>query len=216
MSFHRHPSSSRRQFFKALAGLLAKSASVGALVMTAVRPVAAFFDRQILSADTDPLRLENEDPQYLDTRNLKITPIRKFDTMGDSTVAVDLGKWRLTVAGDVKKPLQLSYPELLKLPAIEKKALLICAGLFSYHARYKGISLKTLLKMSGGAKTISKVAFHGQGEFLVGKKERFPIEEIEEDRLFLAYAVNGKPLPQKHGFPLRLVANDYYGDTWVK
>ena len=88
--------------------------------------------------------------------------------------------------------------------------------MFSYHARYRGISLKTLLKMSRAAREASRAVFHGQGEFLVGKKESFPIAESAEDRVFLAYSVNGKPLPQKHGFPLRLVANDYYGDTWVK
>ncbi|MFH1083362.1 MAG: molybdopterin-dependent oxidoreductase [Pseudomonadota bacterium] len=36
------------------------------------------------------------------------------------------------------------------------------------------------------------------------------------DKIFLAYQVNGVPLPQKHGFPLRLVAEDHYGHEWVK
>jgi sulfoxide reductase catalytic subunit YedY len=40
--------------------------------------------------------------------------------------------------------------------------------------------------------------------------------EIENDKLFLAYAVNGVPLPQKHGYPLRLVAEDHYGSRWAK
>ena len=35
-------------------------------------------------------------------------------------------------------------------------------------------------------------------------------------RCFWAYQVNGVDLPQKHGFPLRIVAEDYYGDDWVK
>jgi DMSO/TMAO reductase YedYZ molybdopterin-dependent catalytic subunit len=30
------------------------------------------------------------------------------------------------------------------------------------------------------------------------------------------YDVNGKPLPQKHGFPLRVIAEGYYGSTWAK
>jgi len=36
------------------------------------------------------------------------------------------------------------------------------------------------------------------------------------DTVFLAYGVNGKTLPQKHGFPLRVVAEDTYGSDWVK
>jgi sulfoxide reductase catalytic subunit YedY len=28
--------------------------------------------------------------------------------------------------------------------------------------------------------------------------------------------VNGKDLPRRHGFPLRVVAEDSYGSDWVK
>ena len=48
------------------------------------------------------------------------------------------------------------------------------------------------------------------------KTERFPIAEILADKVFLAYRVNDSVLPKKHGFPLRLVAEDYYGGNWVK
>jgi sulfoxide reductase catalytic subunit YedY len=34
--------------------------------------------------------------------------------------------------------------------------------------------------------------------------------------VFLAYQVNGQALPKKHGFPLRVVAEGYYGGDWVK
>jgi DMSO/TMAO reductase YedYZ molybdopterin-dependent catalytic subunit len=34
--------------------------------------------------------------------------------------------------------------------------------------------------------------------------------------VFLAYSVNDRVLPQKHGFPLRVVAEDHYGGSWVK
>ena len=36
------------------------------------------------------------------------------------------------------------------------------------------------------------------------------------NKVFLAYEVNGQRLPQKHGFPLRVVAEDHYGFQWVK
>jgi sulfoxide reductase catalytic subunit YedY len=35
-------------------------------------------------------------------------------------------------------------------------------------------------------------------------------------KVFLAYQVNGKELPRKHGSPLRVIAEDYYGSDWVK
>jgi len=48
------------------------------------------------------------------------------------------------------------------------------------------------------------------------KSETFPIEDVLSNKVFLAYQVNGKALPQRHGFPLRTVAEDYYGYDWVK
>ena len=48
------------------------------------------------------------------------------------------------------------------------------------------------------------------------KVERFRLDEIVSDKIFLAYQVNGKVLPAKHGYPLRVVAEDHYGFDWVK
>ena len=45
---------------------------------------------------------------------------------------------------------------------------------------------------------------------------RYPIEDVLSDTVFLAYGVNGKTLPQEHGFPLRVVAEGTYGSDWVK
>ena len=66
--------------------------------------------------------------------------------------------------------------------------------------------------MENGA---THVTFYGP-EGTYEKVERFPMEEILKQKAFLAYGVNGKPLQQKHGFPLRIVARDRYGGEWVK
>ena len=46
--------------------------------------------------------------------------------------------------------------------------------------------------------------------------ETFSIDYVIAGEVFLAYEVNGVPLPRKHGYPLRIVAGDYYGDDWIK
>jgi len=48
------------------------------------------------------------------------------------------------------------------------------------------------------------------------KTEGFKLAEVDSGRVFLAYGVNGRTLPQKHGFPLRAVAADRFGSDWVK
>jgi sulfoxide reductase catalytic subunit YedY len=62
---------------------------------------------------------------------------------------------------------------------------------------------------------VTHVSFSGP-DGTYEKTERFPIEDILSDKVFLAYSVNGSVLPKKHGFPLRVVAEDYYGGDWVK
>ena len=75
--------------------------------------------------------------------------------------------------------------------------------------------MKHLLNAAGAGSDINYVTFRGpQGPYQ--KVARAPLEEVLADRVFLAYQVNGVPLPQRNGFPLRLVAEGYYGYDWVK
>jgi DMSO/TMAO reductase YedYZ molybdopterin-dependent catalytic subunit len=49
-----------------------------------------------------------------------------------------------------------------------------------------------------------------------GKNIRISLKTLDQKKVLLAYRVNGETLPQKHGFPLRLVYEDAYGYDWVK
>ncbi len=72
-----------------------------------------------------------------------------------------------------------------------------------------------LLQRAGVEEGVSHVRFSGpEGPYQ--KVEQFPISAVRANQIFLAYGVNGKRLPTKHGFPLRLVAEGYYGYDWVK
>ena len=135
--------------------------------------------------------------------------------MGLDDHEVNLDQWRLHIDGKVKGPQKLTYAELKALPSIKRKVLLICPGVFAIHGHWKGLSVEKLLEKAGVDKEATHVTFAGpEGDF--EKVERFTLEEILSGKVFLAYEVNGKPLPLKHGFPLRLVAEDHYGNDWVK
>jgi DMSO/TMAO reductase YedYZ molybdopterin-dependent catalytic subunit len=185
-------------------------------------PVIAFWARawgevkkRVLNRGADRNSLINENPKDLDARNLEPTPLNDFGIMGLSDHPVNLTHWSLRVEGWVSGPLKLSYTQIRALPSIERKVLMICPGYFVNQGLWKGISLKTLLgkvRAKNGAKYVT-VSGPG-GDY--SKPERFPLEEILSDKVFLAYQVNGEDLPLKNGFPLRLVAEDYYGSFWVK
>jgi sulfoxide reductase catalytic subunit YedY len=205
----------RRRFIKTLLGFFV---SLGVFLSPAaglVRKALAKAKKIILPKGTRPESLRGQDPAALDTRNLELTPVEKFGTMGTTNHRVDVKTWQLEVSGHLERPLKLSYQQILQLPAIERNVLLICPGVFSYNARWKGISVKRILEMANVRPGAARVSFSGPLAHSE-KVERFPLADILDDKVFLAYRVNGEDLPMKHGFPLRVVAEGYYGSDWVK
>jgi DMSO/TMAO reductase YedYZ molybdopterin-dependent catalytic subunit len=132
--------------------------------------------------------------------------------MGPTDVAIDLKSYRLKVTGKVERSLSLSYDEILKHPSLTETVLLICPGFFANNGRWTGMNLKILMQEAQTKKEAQYIDIVGAGE----KRVRIPLRELDQKRIFLAYRVNGETLPQKHGFPLRLVYEDAYGFDWVK
>ena len=160
-------------------------------------------------------RLMHANPAKLDTSLLDTTPIEEFDVMGQTIHPVDLQNWRLRIDGAVARPMEFSYEELLALPILELNVLLICPGFFAYNGMWKGFSVARLLEQAGGDPEATHIKFTGSGGFRK-KAKRFEIEQVRSDQLFLAYEVNDIVLPERHGFPLRLVAEGHKGARWVK
>jgi DMSO/TMAO reductase YedYZ molybdopterin-dependent catalytic subunit len=156
--------------------------------------------------------LKNMNPAEIDNRNLDIDPLEKFGTMGPTDVAVDGKTYRLKITGAVLHPLSLSYDQILKFPSLTEPVLLICPGFFSNNGRWTGVSFKALLQEAQVKKEAKYVDVKGAYE----KTVRIPLKDIDRKKIFLAYRVNGETLPQKHGFPMRLVYEDAYGYDWIK
>ncbi len=205
----------RRQFFQKSLVFIAGAGFFLSPLASFVQRVFGEAKKIILPKGTKMETLVQKNPNSLDVRNLTVTPLKNFKTMGITDYEADLAKWRLMVKGALGEPLMLTYGEVKAIPSMEKEVLLICPGFFAYHGRWKGIVMERLLekaKMDMGA---THVTFSGpEGEYEM--VESFPIDEIRKGKVFLAYEVNGKPLPRKHGFPLRIVAEDRYGGEWVK
>jgi len=180
-----------------------------------VRAVFAKAKKIILPKGTRMETLVGKNPADLDTRNLDPTPVQAFGTMGLSDHQVDLKRWRLEIGGLIEYPFKLMYAQVIEMPSIKKDVLLICPGFFAYHARWEGVSVAKLLEMARVSPDTTHVYFSGPKESYE-ETERFPVAEILSDKIFLAYGANGSVLPKKHGFPLRVVAQDYYGGNWLK
>jgi sulfoxide reductase catalytic subunit YedY len=168
--------------------------------------------KEILPKGFSKSKLKDMNPAHVDPRNLDLDPTDKFGTMGPTDIAVDLGTYRLKIGGEVNRPLSLTCEEILKLPSMTEDVLLVCPGFFANYGRWTGVHLNTLLQEAQPKRNALLADIKGGRDKVV----RIRLDSIERKKIFLAYRVNGESLPKKHGFPLRLVYEEVYGDEWVK
>lgn len=127
----------RRQFFKKSIGFIAGAGIFFTPLSSFVKNVYGKTNKVILPKGTKREDLIQKNPKSFDTRNLEVTPLKDFETMGITDHAVDLDKWRLIVKGAVGEPLMLTYGEVKGIPSMVKEILLICPGFFAIHGHWK-------------------------------------------------------------------------------
>jgi DMSO/TMAO reductase YedYZ molybdopterin-dependent catalytic subunit len=128
----------------------------------------------------------------------------------DDVPEVDVASWHIRVDGDVARPREIGYDELLALPSVERDVVLDCTGGWWTEQRWRGVTLAQLLTGSdprGSARRIEVVS-------LTGHAWSFPI--VEAERLLIATHVGGETLSPGHGYPARLIAPDHRGFQWIK
>ena len=205
----------RRQFLKRLFGFVVGASVSLTPALSLLKRALAESARIVLPKGTKRETLIDKNPADLDATHLEVTPTENFGTMGLSDHVENMEKWRLQVTGGVENPLRFKYDEILAMPAIERSVLMICPGFFANHGLWKGFFLKDLLEMAEAEKNLTRVTFSSQ-EGAYGRNQEFSMEEILAGKVFLSYGVNGESLPEKHGFPLRVVAEGHYGSSWIK
>jgi DMSO/TMAO reductase YedYZ molybdopterin-dependent catalytic subunit len=144
-----------------------------------------------------------------------ITPADKFYRIDTALVIpeLDAKSWQMSISGMVDKELLLTFDDLLKRPLIEHDCTLMCVsneigGNLVGNARWTGVRLADVLKEAGVQKGADQVFVTSTDGFTAG----FPVEVALDGReAMIAIAMNGKPLPFRHGFPARLVVPGIYG-----
>jgi DMSO/TMAO reductase YedYZ molybdopterin-dependent catalytic subunit len=132
--------------------------------------------------------------------------------MTGTPMLIEVDGWRLEVTGKVDHPLSLTYDQLRCLPRVEAAPELICPGFFTDHATWAGAPLSAILAMAGVQEDASVI-------YLEAADGYFARIQLNDEALadgFLAYELEGRPLPVLHGFPVRAVFPGKQGNTWVK
>ncbi len=202
----------RRTFIARLAW-----AAVWAVAMAGV-PLAkawAAVKRRLLPADTPREALARMAPPVIDAGRIPPTPLAQFGVMGTDDQTVEISRWRLEIAGKVARPMQLTYADLLARPAVARKLPLICPFVFANQGVWKGCAIWPLLQEAGVSDKAGELVATGSDGANAAQR-RFPLDEVRKGEVFLCYAVNGETLPVKHGYPLRIVAGQEFGDKWLK
>jgi len=133
----------------------------------------------------------------------------------DPRVNVDL--WHLEVNGLVQNPTTYRFQDLKAFNQVEQETTLMCisngldAGLIS-NAVWKGITLRDLIDPAGPMADARRVRLFGVDNYT----DTIPLEKALDPTTLLAWEMNGRSLPDRHGYPLRAIVPGYFGEKHVK
>jgi DMSO/TMAO reductase YedYZ molybdopterin-dependent catalytic subunit len=141
--------------------------------------------------------------------------------------------WRLVVDGCGERPLELAWAELQALPQVRLEAVHECAGSplrptapvrRAGSVVWGGVRLNEVLRLAGVRADAAYVWARGAdsgvypptGEVTDSYLKDLPLGKALRDEVLLATTLNGAPLDERHGAPVRLVVPGYYGTNSVK
>jgi DMSO/TMAO reductase YedYZ molybdopterin-dependent catalytic subunit len=144
-----------------------------------------------------------------------VTPNADFYRIDTALVApqVDPADWTLRIVGMVDREVEIDFDELVGIDRIEQFVTLQCVsnevgGDLVGNALWSGIPLRVLLDRAGVRPEASQIV----GRSVDGWTAGFPTAVALDGRsAMVAVAMNGEPLPVKHGFPARLIVPGLYG-----
>ena len=188
-----------------------------------------------------PMLLHNDRPEDLETPleyfNTWITPNDVFFVRQHlPRPKTDEGTHRVALSGRVNQEKELSIADLRKLPQYTVPATLECTGdaraFFRPrlpgvqwgrgaigNAEWSGPRLSDVLKLVGADANAAWVTVNG-ADVGVAKTPDFirsmRMAKALDPATLLALKMNGEPIPDLHGFPVRLVVPGWDGTSWVK
>jgi DMSO/TMAO reductase YedYZ molybdopterin-dependent catalytic subunit len=204
-----------------------------------MRASEASVSNEKIVRSEEPLNLE------MPFQNLDgfITPTESFYVRTHFPIPrIDREKWRLRVQGQVEKPFEISYDELIKLESKKIPVTLECAGnnrdflepkvkgvqwgLGAVgNVEWTGVPLSILLGRAGIKSSACEVILEGaDGGKLEDPKSpagglkfarSIPLTKAEADVL-LVYKMNDVDLPPEHGFPVRAIVPGWYAMASIK
>ncbi len=179
--------------------------------------------RRALESERALLRLPGvSEPQVPARARIGLAGVSSWETPADDfylihtalavpTIAPE--EWRLRIHGMVDRELELSFADLIDRRRTEAWITLNCVsnpvgGELIGNAWWSGVRLADLLAEAGVSPDADAVLQTSEDGWTCGT----PLSVLTDDRdAMLAIAMNGRPLPVEHGFPVRTIVPGLYG-----
>lgn len=198
----------------------ASLALAGAGVATAWRQQARRRERQDAAYATRPLAVARPLPPARDGAEdwpgapALLTPVEDFyvTDVAMRPPVVDVHRWRLTVTGEVRRPLSVGYAELLDEDLVEFDAAMVCIhNRLGWdrlgNQRWTGLPLARLLdraEPTDAARTLVTRSVDGWECSL-------PLRLLADGDAYVVVGMGGRALTASHGFPARVLVPGLYG-----
>lgn len=161
--------------------------------------------------------LDQADQKSFDVNGLEALVSGSFYEVDINSINpdVDKGSWELSVTGEVESSVSVDYDELKDMESESRFETLRCVG-----ERLNGKKMDTAFWTGVPVMPLLDEASVNSGCGCVmvraedGYYEEFPLEALEDS--LLVYQMNGRPLPRKHGAPVRLLVPGHWGEINVK
>ncbi|MGI9003217.1 MAG: molybdopterin-dependent oxidoreductase [Pseudonocardia sp.] len=148
-----------------------------------------------------------------------ITPNGAFYTVTKNVIdpRVDADNWSFTVDGAVGSPQTWDLAALRAMPQTIQETTLMCIsngvgdGLIS-NAMWTGVRLADLINAADPSGDTVEVLLTA----VDGYSDTFSIEKAMEPTTLLVFGMNGVDLPQRHGYPARMIVPGMYGEKNLK
>src|SRR5499426_1590838 len=193
------------------------------LVVLGDRPLVAETPEHVLDDDTTPT-----DKFFV--RNNGPTP----------EAASNPDSWKIVIDGEVNQKLELTVGEIKsRFRPVTRRLVLECGGngrsFFTPQARgnqwtnggvgcaqWTGVRLADVLRAAGVKPSAVFTGHYGADPHLSGDASKpalsrgVPIKKLMDENNLIVWAMNGRPLPNIHGFPVRLVIAGWPGSVSAK
>lgn len=132
----------------------------------------------------------------------------RFPILHEGEVPIyDMKTWNLRIFGEVEQEVVLSYDDILSMPQTTIKTDIHCVTRWSrFDNEFTGVLFKDFLKEIGVKNIGSYVMLHADHDYTAN----LALSDLDRDDVLLAHTFGGKPLTDKHGWPLRLVVPHLY------